>query len=292
MTYTCHLNVACLCKCSFILDSVCVGSIEQVEVNASSSTLPSTPLFSPPSPLHPNPAAATAATANIGTKIKAGVAVVEELQGLENSYSHTLVKIVRFLKNNCDLSEAQLFLDIATGTEEFSHCDNFDKLIRQLERNQIDVFNISRLQELVACFKKNELTELVELYEEKKTSFLKSTTVRDFQHAVVSRVKPDLHIGEVNVTIKIPKKMASCRTLKDIEELAMEGFEECYKCLVRLHAEAGSIIITWVFPEALSDKLEQLVCKNVAIFKDTGVEEVTVGERRVYPVTQQEVSNL
>ena len=251
--------------------------------------MPSTP--PPPSPSNPA-ATATTATANIGAEIKAGIAVVKELQELENFYSHTLVKVVRFLKTNCDLSEAQLFLDVATGTEEFSHCDNFNKLIRQLQRDQIDVFNISRLQKLVACFDKDELTELVKLYEKEKDNFLKSTTVLDFQHAVVTRVKPGLHIGEVNVTIKIPQKMASHRTLKDIEELAMEGFEECYKSLVRLHAEAGSIIISWVLPEALSDELEQLVFKNAAIFKDAGVEEVTIGRRRVYPVTQQQVNNL
>ena len=267
-----------------------LGSIEQVKVNATLSALPSTPPLPPPPSLPA--AAAAAATANIRAEIKAGVAVVEELQGLENSYSHTLVRIARFLKTNCDLQEAQLFLDVATGTEEFSRCDNFDKLIRQLQRDQIDVFNISRLKELVVCFNKDELIELVELYEEKKESFLKNTTVLEFQEAVVSRVKPDLRIGEVAVTIKIPKKMASRRTLKDIEELAMEGFEECYKSLVRLHAEAGSIIISWVFPDAFSDKLEQLVHKNAAIFKDAGVEEVTVSGRRVYPVTQQQVNNL
>ena len=127
---------------SVILDSVCIGSIKQVEVNATSSALPSTSLLSPPPPPPPplsspppppNPAAA--ATANIGTEIKASITVVEELQALENSYSHTLVKVVRFLNTNCDLSEAQLFLDVATGTEEFSCCDNFDKLIRQLQRD-------------------------------------------------------------------------------------------------------------------------------------------------------------
>ena len=144
----------------------------------------------------------------------------------------------------------------------------------------------------MACYNKDELTELVELYEKKKDSFLKNTTVLDFQDAVASRVKPDLHIGEVVVTIKISKKMASRQTLKDIEELAMEGFEECYKSRVRLHAEVGSIIISWVFPEALSNKLEQLVCKNATIFKDAGVEEVTVGGRRAYPVIQQQVINL
>ena len=244
--------------------------------------------ITPPPP--PNPAAA--ATANIGAEIKAGTAVVEELQGLEFFYSRTLVKVAHFLKTNkCDLSEAQMFLDVATGTEKFSRCDNFDKLIRQLERDQIDVFNISWLKELVAYFDNDELTKLVELYEKKKDSFFKNTTVLDFQHAVVSRVKPDLHIGEVYVTIQIPEKMASPRTLKDIEELAMEGFEECFKSLIRLHAVVGCIIISWIFPEALSNKLEQLVCKNAAIFKDAGVEEVTVGGRRVYPVTQQEEVN-
>ena len=250
------------------------------------------PITPPPPPPNPAAAAATTTTANIGAELKASTAVVEELQGLENFYSRTLLKVVRFLKaNNCDLSEAQLFLDVATGTEKFSRCDNFDKLIRQLQRDQIDVFNISRLKELVACFDNDELTKLVELYEKKKDSFLKNTTVLDFQLAVVSRVKPDLHLGEVVVTIKIPKRMASPRTLKDIEELAMEGFEECYKSLVRLHAEVGSIIISWVFPEALSNKLEQLVHKNAAIFKNAGVEEVTVGGRRVYSVSQQEEVN-
>ena len=219
----------------------------------------------------------------IEAEVKANVEVVEKLQGLEGFFSHTLVKVVRFLKLNCDLSEAQLFLDTFIGTEDFSSCDNFDKLIRLLQRDHIDIFNTSRLQEFVASFERVELTRFVDAYEEKKQSFLKNTTVLNFQRAVVSRVEPVLPKGRAVVTIKIPKKMAS-----RIEELAMEGFEECYKCLVRLHAEAGSIIISWVFPEALSDKLEQLTCKNAAIFKDAGVEEVTVGGRRVFPVTHQQ----
>ena len=233
----------------------------------------------------PNPSSLN----EIEAEVKANVEVVEELQGLEGFFSHTLVKIVRFLKLNCDLSEAQLFLDTFIGTEDFSSCDNFDKLIRLLQRDHIDIFNTSRLQKFVASFERDELSGFVDAYEEKKQSFLKNTTVLNFQRAVVSRVEPVLPKGRAVVTIKIPKKMASRRTLKDIEELAMEGFEECYKCLVRLHAEAGSIIISWIFPEALSDKLEQLACKNAAIFKDAGMEEVTVGGRRVFPVAQQEV---
>ena len=196
------------------------------------------------------------------------------------------------LQLNCNLSEAQLFLDGVTGTDEFRSCENFNQLMLKLQQEYIDIFNISRLQGLVNCFDKQELTELVEMYEEKKQSFLKQTTVVSFQHAVASRVESVLSKGKAVLTIKIPEKMASRRTLKDVEELAREGFKESYKSFVQLHGKAGSIIISWVFPEALSGRLEQLAHDKATIFKDAGVEEVTIGGRRVYPDTPQEVRNL
>ena len=182
-----------------------------------------------------------------------------------------------------------LFLDSFVGFEDFIACDNFDKLLRQLQRDHIDVFNIYILKQLVACFDNHELTEVIEAYNEKKENFLKQTTVLDFQHAVVSKVEPILASGMAVVTIKVPKKMARHRTLKDIEELAMDGFEECHKKFIQLHAEPGSIIISWVFPKGLSGRLEQLAFVNAAVFEDNGVVEVTVGGRRVFPCTQQEV---
>ena len=284
---------------------IIIGAHEPAKILPVNATLSSTshppPSFPPPDSPSPNSPLLSSSVSSppshplsppdvIETEVKANVEVVQELQGLESLFSRTLVKIVHFLKLNCDLSEAQLFLDTFIGTEDFSRCDNFDKLIRLLQRDHIDIFNTSRLQEFVASFERDELTGFVDAYEKKKKRFFENTTVVSFQRAVVSRVEPILPKGRAVVTIKIPKKMASQRTLRDIEELAMEGFEECYKCLVRLHAEAGSIIISWVFPEALiSDKLEQLTHKNAAIFKNAGVEEVTVGGRRVFPVTQQEV---
>ena len=102
-------------------------------------------------------------------------------------------------------------------------------------------------------------------------------------------MEPILASGMAVVTIKVPRKMARHRTLKDIEELAMEGFEECHKKFIRLHAEPGSIIISWVFPKGLSGRLEHLARDNAAVFEDNGVVEVTVGGRRVFPCTQQEV---
>ena len=211
------------------------------------------------------------------------------LQELEILFYSMLVRVMRYLQLRCDLSEAQLFLDGVIDTEDFGSCANFCKLIRLLQRDHIDIFNISILQGLVACLEKDDLMGIVQAYEEKRENFLKQTNVLSFQRAVVSRVEPVIPKGRAVVTIKIPIKKISNRTLKDIEELAMKGFDDCHKSFVRLHAEAGSIIISWIFPKTLSGKLEQLARKNADIFKEAGVEEVTVGGRRVYPVTQQEV---
>ena len=225
----------------------------------------------------------------IEAEVKVDIAVVEDLQRLESLFYHTLVKVKHYLQTNCDLSDAQLFLDTFLSDGDFSKCDSFDKLIRQLDRDYIDIFNTFRLQKLVACFEKDELNELVEAYEEKKRNFLKNTTVLSFQRAVVSRVEPVLPRGKAVVTIRIPKEMASRRTLKDIEELAKKGFDECHISFIRLQVVTGSVIISWIFPVALSAKLQHLVCDNLTIFKDAGVEEVTVDGKIVFSCAYQKV---
>ena len=129
------------------------------------------------------------------------------------------------------------------------------------------------------------------IYEEKKRQFLKNTTVLSFQRAVVSKAESVLPSGKAVLTVKISKELASKRTLKDIVDLAMEGLEDCHKSLIQLIAKPGSIVLSWIYPEVLTSKLVQLVHNNVAIFKDAGVEEVTVGGRRVYSVTEQTVKS-
>ena len=159
--------------------------------------------------------------------IEADIRVVSNLKELEASFSHMLVQVKRLLVNSkCDLSDALLFLDSFISSKDFIGCDNFDKLMRQLQRGHISIFNISILQQLVACFDNHEPTEVIEAYNKKKESFLKQTTVLEFQRAVVSRVEPILASGKAAMTITISKHIASYRTLKDIELLAMEGFEE------------------------------------------------------------------
>ena len=221
-------------------------------------------------------------------EIKADVVVVSNLKKLEDSFGRMLVQVKRLLVDNkCDLSDALLYLDSVIGSEDFIGCDNFGKIVRQLQRNHIDVLNISIIQQLVANFDNQELTKVVEAYNEKKKEFLEQTTVIDFQRAVVSKVKPILSQGKASVTITISQ--AYDRTLRDIEKLTMEGFEECHKEFVSLHAELGSVIVSWVFPGRLCAKLEQLARRNFTVFEKNGVVEVTVAGKIAFPCTQQEV---
>ena len=258
----------------------------------SQTLLPATPNDTPVYSLSTTSSAVLPLTSDeIKAEIKADIAVVGSLKELEGSLGYLLVRVKRLLiLNKCDLSDALLFLNSVIGSEEFNRCDNFGKLMLQLQQNHIDVFNISVLQQLVACFDNHELTQVIQAYNEKKESFLKHTTVLDFQRAVVSRVEPILIGGNASITITISREMASHRTLRDIEKLAMEGFEECHKKFIHLHAEPGSIIISWVFPKGLSGRLEQLARDNAAIFKSNEVVEVTVGGKSVFPCIQQEVS--
>ena len=236
-------------------------------------------------------------TGELNEEIKADVLVVKALQELEISFPYMLVEVMSYLQKNCTdkLIEVRLFLNIYTHTEDFSSCDNFEKLISQLRHKHISIFNISTLQLLCTKYFKehHDLMKIVQAYEEEKQDFFENTTVLCFQRAVVSRVEPVLSQGSVMVTIKIPANLkTSEQTLKNIENLAKEGFADCYKSLIHLHIKAGSIIISWVFPEALSDKLAKETRENAAIFKDAGVEEVTIGGKRVYSATQKEVGRL
>ena len=258
-------------------------------VPESSATPPATSPSSPPSISSPCPVSTHLATDENKAEIEADVDVVRNLKDLEISFGRMIVRVKRHLEK-CDLSEAKLFLYSAIGTEVFSGCDNFGELLEKLQRDHIDVFNITLLQELVANFEKDKPTdEVIEAYNEKMGNFLKQTTILEFQRAVVSRVEPILASGMAEVTITISEDMSYDRTLMDIQKLAKKGFKECHKKFIRLKAKLGSIIVFWIFPKELSGRLEQLARDNAAVFEDFGVLDMTVGGRRVFPCTQQEV---
>lgn len=189
------------------------------------------------------------------------------------------------------LKDAQFFLNDFLRTDGFSNCQSFEEILIRLRRQlHIDTFNIYCLQQLVAIFKKSKLIKLVNEYEQQKEEFLKDTTVVSFQRAVVSRIQPELPNGKVRLTIKIPReRVTSCQTLEDIEQLARNGFKENQRSFVCLHAEPGSIVVSWFFPAPLNDKLEQLAIENSAVFTAAGVEEVTIGGKKVFPCTKEAV---
>ena len=229
------------------------------------------------------------------TEVHADANVVRQLHDLETSFGLMLSRFGSIVKD-CDneLSEARTFLNRVCGSREFSDCKNIDELLDQLCRDHIDPFNLYRLNSLLEIFesKKEALDKVIEKYEEKKETFLKSTTVSQFQRGIVEKVEPMLQKGKVLVTIKILKKMKCAQlTLKDIENLALEGFEDSQQYLVRMHAKSGSVIISWVLPEDHSCELEKSVRKNAAVFKKRGVEEVTIGGKIVFPLEEVRIQS-
>ena len=225
--------------------------------------------------------------------IEADVKVVRGIQDLENSFSNMLLDIKKNLAK-CDISDMQFFLDDLFDTDEFSSCDTVDKLLRQLRQGHVDTFNVFYLQKLISRFHQSDATiNSIEEYEEKREQFLDTTTVKEFQQAIVSKAETLPPKGMAEMTIRIPAKLNikenNKRTLKDVENLARRAFQGCENSFISIKVKPGSIIITWYVPESLCEELERLTRENAAVLREEGVEEVTiVGEKRVFLSTQED----
>ena len=220
----------------------------------------------------------------VDAEIQADPNVVRQLLELEDSFS-ILYTNIRQVLASCDLRSVQFFLNTQNDTDEFSHYDNIDSLLRHLHQNYIDMFNIRCLEILVTYFNKAKLKKSIDEYKAKKDKFLRNTDVVGFQQAVVSKAEPYIQSGKAVVKIKIshPRTwgVKKCLpTLKAIEELAMKGFQDRYVSLVHLHVTIGSITV------AMSDKLIKSMRDNAAVFKDAGVEEVIIAGRIMFSDSQ------
>ena len=209
--------------------------------------------------------------------------VLELLKKLNSSFSSMITDLLGlFVSYKCDLSKARLFLgSFCRDDKAFGHCNTFKVLLEKLQ-NHMDSFNIEQLEELVLYFNKKRMTKCIEKYKKERDVFLEKTTITDFKEAVVSIVDPAKLTQRTKITIKVSEHFACNQTLGDIIELVQKAIGIDYRFLVQMHAMKESVIMSWIFPDALSQKLEALIQKNVEVFKDTGVLEVTVAEKVVY----------
>ena len=219
--------------------------------------------------------------------VEANVKVISDLQGLENDFSDMMTDTRKDLRE-CDIAELQFYLDDLFGVDEFRKCQNIDEVLRKLRRDHIDTFNVRYLEQLISRFHKNEaIVKKIEEYEEKKEEFLRATTVKEFQQAVISKAESVTPKGMAAVTIKIPEEYGVPRTMKDVEKLAKKGFKGIHKDFVKINVKPGSFIITWYVPEALYGEIVQLARENAAVLREEGVKEVSiVGEKSVTLSTQ------
>ena len=214
--------------------------------------------------------------------------VVVDLKKLKSSFSSMITDLLGlFVSYKCDLSQAQLFLgSFCRDDKAFGHCNTFESLLEKLQ-DHMDSFNIEQLEELVAYFNKKKMTKCMEKYKKERDVFLEKTMIADFQEAIVLSIVDSAQLTQrTKFTIKVSEDFACKQTIGDIEELAQKAIGIDYRFLVQMHAMKGSVI-SWIFPETLSQKLETLIRKNVEVFKHTGVLEVALAGKVVY--TLQEV---
>ena len=157
------------------------------------------------------------------------------------------------------------------------------------------IFNAEVFRSLANQFKIVKLAKYVKTYEGTLSAFWKDTSVKEFQEAVFDKaLSVTSMIVCMKLTIKVSRPFALRGTMDDILILAKDALEGLLNDLVYLDAEIGSVIISLLFSESLSGKIEELVRKNAAVFKDAvGVLEVAVAGEVVYLASiQEKVRNI
>ena len=138
---------------------------------------------------------------DVTLKIKTDGKIVRQLRDLECDELSLMLTNTRELLADCDVSKAQFFFSNLFGTDDFDDCNDIIILMNKLCRHgYIDTFNVYPLEKVALCLKRDDVNMLVKEYEKKKERFLK---VVDFQRTVVSKAKPALSKGKVEVTIKV-----------------------------------------------------------------------------------------
>ena len=210
--------------------------------------------------------------------------VLLKLLNLQTCYGQMIAEMLGFV-SEVDLGRVKMFLEATIGDRDFRGCSSLEDVLYLLIDKHIDIFNITRLEQLSNAINHNAMKDLVANYNKEKEKFLHEVAVIDFHREVASKVNYQVPYGEkAEVVIRIPHEYASPhgRTLKDMETLAGKAFGEYYQSFIRMTVKPGSILVVWQFPVSLSAKLEHSARDSSDLFAMEGVEVVMVAGRVVY----------
>ena len=168
--------------------------------------------------------------------------LVHGLQDLERDFSNIFTD-ARKDPAKCDVTEMRFFLADLFENNKFTECQTIDEVLRKIRRGHVDTFKVYYLECLISQFhRSDDIMKSIEEYIKKKEQFLKTTTVQEFQQAVVSRAESVYPKGMAEVTIKILNiSESNRRTMKDIEKLTKRAFKGLHKDLVRINVTPCSV---------------------------------------------------
>lgn len=217
-------------------------------------------------------------------ELEADVKIVEELRELGAKYCKLLLDFKKKLKG-VKIDDAKFYLNQLLGTDDFTECVTMEDILNKLSRNHVDTFNVHSLRKLAEALETRSLKKLTVKYEETLDKFLTDTNVVDFQKAVVAKATPVLSKDKVKITIRISRHLANNRVLKDMENLASRAFGQHHKQFVCFHVTEGSIIISWHVTKSLCELLQRMALRKETIWRQHGVDEVSVGLQCVFKVS-------
>ena len=199
------------------------------------------------------------------------------------------------LSSEVDLGRVKMFLEATIGDRDFRECVSFEGVLYLLIDKHIDLFNITRLEQLSNQISHIAMKELVANYNEEKEKFLHEVAVVDFHREVASKVNYQVPDGEkAEVVIRIPYEYVKSndKTLKDMETLAGKAFGDYYQSFIRMTVKPGSVLMVWQFPVSLSAKLEHSVRAKSRFLVQESVEVVMVAGRVVFNTKVYDASNF
>ena len=192
-------------------------------------------------------------------------------------------------KTNPSETEVKRFSNYYMSEEVTKVEELFDQL------QPLDYLNYTLLEKIIKYFLKQDQLVVCELndYIQELEKFKQSTSVQEFMESIEAAQRP-LSKTEISTTITVTLRLVGgwlTKTMNDLDKLLKVLFEDKSSVLTHLKIVRGSVIITYLAPQAEVDSLIMIAAGKILFMVRVGVCKLQVGDT-VIASTWSETSDL
>ena len=216
--------------------------------------------------------------------------VAREIEGFEDKYLVIVRELEATLKReNPSGREINRFSNYYMSKEVTKVEELFDHL------QPLDYLNYTMLEKIIKYFLKQGQPVIGDLndYIQDLEKFKQSTSVLQFMESIEAAQRP-LSETEIPGTITVKLRLVGGwlkKTMNDLDKLLKVLFEDKSSVLSHIKIERGSVIITYLAPQAEADSIIMIAVVKTVFMLKVGVCELQVGET-VVTSTQSETSDF